>query len=74
MTLENGSGPGPRLTLVDGVLRQLAELAVDHARVGAQELFLAGRQLQGGRAKGEGGGTCSISVGPPLCPGLIPEL
>lgn len=31
------------LTLVDGVLRQLAQLAVDHPRVGAQELLLAGR-------------------------------
>lgn len=32
-------------TLVDGVLGQLAELAADHPRVGAQELLLAGRQV-----------------------------
>lgn len=63
---EGAAGRGPGLTLVDGVLRQLAELAAGHARVGAQELLLAGRQLQGrescmsgGRAAPEGG-----------CPGL----
>lgn len=32
-------------TLVDGVLRQLAELAADYPRVGAQEFFLAGGQI-----------------------------
>lgn len=43
----HGGALWPGLTLVDGVLGQLAELAVDHPRVGAQKLLLAGRQLQG---------------------------
>lgn len=34
------------LTLVDGVLWQLAELAADDPGIGAQELFLTGGQLQ----------------------------
>lgn len=37
------------LTLVDGVLGQLAQLAVHHPRVRAQELLLAGRQLRAQR-------------------------
>lgn len=42
-----GWAPRRGLTLVDGVLGQLAELGVDDPRVGAQKLLLAGRQLQG---------------------------
>lgn len=57
-----GGGGGwlaPRLTLVDGVLRQLAELAADYPRIGAQEFFLAGGQLRGESAVVRGASTCS---------------
>ena len=41
--------PGPWLTLVDGVLWQLAELAADDPSIGAQEFLLTGGQLKGER-------------------------
>lgn len=40
------------LTLVDGVLGELAELAADYPGIRAQELLLTGRQLQGGDSHG----------------------
>lgn len=60
------AGHGPGLTLVDGVLRQLAELAAGHPRVGAQELLLAGGQLQGRESCVSGGRTAPEGA----CPGL----
>lgn len=59
--------PGPWLTLVDGVLWQLAELAVDDPCIGAQEFLLAGSQLQGESAE------MREERGPPLkAPHLLP--
>lgn len=57
---------GAGLTLVDGVLRQLAQLAAHDPRIGAQEFLLTGGQLQGESAV-RGARAC-----PPKAPHLLP--
>lgn len=73
--------PGPWLTLVDGVLWQLAELAVDDPCIGAQEFLLAGSQLQGESAEmreERGPRTCCPCTSPlapcPLCLASVPAV